>query len=215
MAETKPSSLLRAGFPELDPPQDFAGWFPSTPIEEREALQEPAIRVPPQRRTGPVRSRPSDSGHGILPGAAIFSESSGLGFGSLVHDFLAGIEWLPAALPADTPAMVVAFLECPEVQALFRRPSPAAIVWRERAVAWNSGGAIVSAQMDRVVIGEGEIVVIDFKTDQGEPAAIAARYASQMQAYLKILAAWSDGRHRLRAVVATVRTPAVIEIPTE
>ena len=213
MAETRPSTLLRSGFPVTDPAPDFALWFPSAASEARpEAVGSVAVEI---RRGKPatVRSRPSDAGHGKLPGAAIFSESSGLEFGSVVHDLLAGIEWLPADLPKDAPAVVGKFLQHPEVKALFVRPSSEAVVWRERAVGWNAGGTLVSAQMDRVVIEPGEIVVVDFKTDQGDPEEIAGRYASQMRAYLGILAAWSGGRHSLRAVVATVRTPSVIKIP--
>ena len=212
MAETTFSELLRGGFPIEPSPPDYSAWFADVKIAK-------AASVAPQKKARLrakkdqlQRSRPSDSGHGMLPGAALFSESSGLDFGTLVHDCLAKIEWLPSDITGDAHELIEQFLKNRDVAAFFQRPSPEAVVWRERAMAVILDGKFVSAQMDRVVISATEILLVDFKTDQGEPAKIAERYAAQMHAYIRILEAWSGGRHRVRAFVATVRQPAVIEV---
>lgn len=150
-----------------------------------------------------------------MPGNAIFSESGGLGFGSRVHEILGAMEWLPAVLPAGAPPEIVEFLAHREVRPLFTRPSDDAVVWRERAVAWKSGSTVISAQMDRVIVTSDRLVVVDFKTDQGDPARIAERYTPQLRAYLKILRAWDGGQRKAQALIATVRVPAVIEVAPE
>ncbi len=217
---TKPSELLGIPFSDESAPSDPATWFeirggrPGAPGEKA-----PVGRKPRRRVADGERSRPSDSGHGILPGAAIFSEAGGLKFGSDVHETLAKIEWLPTGL--DLSPILSAFLEMPAVADLFRPPGVGAEVWRERSIACHLGGRQISAQMDRVIImppkggAMGSILLVDFKTDQGDPTEIAARYHAQMRDYLAILGVWSGGRHSLRGVVATVRQPAVIEVPIE
>lgn len=212
MSEQKPptpAELLAPGLPESGSPP--AEWFAA--IGRSPASAPAPNENSPQIRTRAIelaRSRPSDSGHAFLPGAAIFSDSGGLDFGSLVHDALAAIEWLPAV---DAPKSVESFLAHDDVLPLFTKPPGFVELWRERAVTAKVDGRIVSAQMDRVIVTEREIVLIDFKTDQGEPSEIAGRYHGQMHAYLAILEAWSRGRHSIRAVIATVRTPAVVPIP--
>ena len=73
--------------------------------------------------------------------------------------------------------------------------------------------------MDRVVVtppcsktGIGRILLVDFKTDQGEPEEIASRYKAQLDIYARILAVWSGGRHEIAAAVATVRKPALVRV---
>lgn len=208
-AQPTPSELLAAALPDLAAPP--ADWFTGTVALSRSSpgTARPGER-PVRRNAEPARSRPSDRGHAFLPGAAIFSESGGLDFGSRVHEALAEIEWLPAP---NAPDCLLAFLSHPEVAALFTRPEAGADVWRERAVACSLGGRLLSAQMDRVIVTAHEIVLVDFKTDQGDPAEIASRYRAQMHDYISILEAWSAGRHAIRAVIATVRHPAVIPVP--
>jgi hypothetical protein len=215
MAGTTPSSLLLAGFTARVSDPDFSGWFKKQKRTQKAASPRGVPQVNRRSRGSPARSRPSDSGHGTLPGHAIFSESGGLGFGSRVHEVLGAIEWLPAELPSGTPPEIVEFLAHPEVRPIFTQPSDDAVVWRERAVAWKSGSTAISAQMDRVIVTSDRIVVVDFKTDQGDPAAIARRYTSQLRAYLKILRAWDGGQRKAQALIATVRVPAVIEVTPE
>ncbi|MFA7233874.1 MAG: hypothetical protein WC076_07165 [Terrimicrobiaceae bacterium] len=225
-AEAKPSILLARGFPPEPASPDFAGWFEAIPLRDVEAC---AVVAPPPRSPVPSvgsseRARPSDPGHGSLPGAALFSESAGLAFGTAVHEALSGIEWFPcAALPASlSPAaaeILHHFLATPEIAPVFERPSQKSEVWRERSVACRLEGTIYSGQMDRVVVTppasktrKGRILLVDFKTDQGEPAEIALRHKAQLEIYARILAAWSGGRHEIVAAVATVRKPALVRI---
>ena len=221
----KPSFLLSRGFPpEADSP-DFARWFETIPLQS----MAPGPAVAPPARSEPVpaapsRARPSDAGHGFLSGAALFSESAGLAFGTEIHEALAAIEWLPCAdlppaLSPDAGEILSQFLACPEIASIFERPSAKAEVWRERSVACRLDGMIYSAQMDRAIVDppsskarKGRILLVDFKTDQGEPADIASRYKAQLEIYSRILAAWSEGRHEILAAVATVRKPALVRV---
>lgn len=155
-------------------------------------------------------------------GAALFGESSGLNFGTQVHEALASIEWLPAqtaqAWGPPLQEVLQNFLSHPDIAAVFRRPSPQAEVWRERSIACRLDGTTYSAQMDRVVLTpaisgqKGTIHLVDFKTDQGEPDQIAGRYKSQIEIYAKILAIWSAGQHEIIGSVATIRKPALVRV---
>jgi hypothetical protein len=224
-AEAKPSVLLSQGFPPEPALPDFAAWFEKIPLQSASA--DPVVSRPPRLPSppaGPARARPSDTGHGSLPGVALFSESAGLAFGTEIHEALAGIEWFPcAALPSSlspgTGEILGQFLAAPEIAPVFEHPSENSEVWRERSVACRLDGTIYSAQMDRVVVtppasktGKGRILLVDFKTDQGEPEEIASRYKAQLEIYARILAAWSGGRHDIVAAVATVRKPALVRV---
>lgn len=224
-AEAKPSVLLSQGFPPEAALQDFAAWFEAVPIRRDGGV--PVLAPRPRLPTSPDRSsraRPSDAGHGSLPGAALFSESAGLAFGTEVHEALAGIEWfpcadLPSSLSPGAHEILGRFLAAPEIAPVFERPSAGSEVWRERSVACRLDGVTYYAQMDRVVVtppaskkGAGRIFLVDFKTDQGEPEEIAARHRSQLEIYARILAVWSEGQHEIIAAVATVRNPALVRI---
>ena len=223
--EAKPSVLLSQGFPPEPAASDFAAWFESSPVRREGGVTVAAL--PPRPRSlpvTPVRARPSDAGHGSLPGAALFSESAGLAFGTEIHEALAVIEWLPCAdlppsLSPDAKEMLTEFLASPEITPVFARRSPDSEVWRERSITCRLEGVVYSAQMDRVVVtppgsstGKGRILLVDFKTDQGEPVEIAARYKAQLEIYAKILAVWSSGRHDIVASVATIRKPALVRV---
>lgn len=224
--EAKPSALLFREFPPASGTPDFARWFES--IASKPPPSTPSvpasIPVQPSPKGGPRRARPSDSGHGPLPGAALFSESAGLTFGTEVHEALAEIEWfpcppLPPSLSPAAAGMLRTFLATPEIAEVFQRPTPASGVWRERSIACRLDGTTYTAQMDRVVItppvsktAKGRIFLIDFKTDQGEPAEIALRYKSQLEIYARILGVWSGGRHEIVAAVSTIRKPALVRI---
>jgi len=224
-AEAKPSVLLSQGFPPEPAAPDFATWFETVPVRREPAgtVVAPPSR-PPSAPAGSARARPSDSGHGSLPGAALFSESAGLAFGTEIHEALAAIEWFPcAALPSPLSAgageILARFLAALEIAPVFERPSAGSEVWRERSVACRLDGTVYSAQMDRVVVtppasktGRGRIFLVDFKTDQGEPEEIASRYRAQIEIYARILAVWSGGQHEITAAMAVVREPALVRV---
>jgi len=224
--EAKPSTLLFREFPPVSGTPDFSRWFES--IASKPAPHGPDTPAPtsvrPSLSGSPLRARPSDSGHGPLPGAALFSESAGLTFGTEVHEALAEIEWFPcpplsSSLSSAAAGILRTFLATSEIAEIFQRPAPASGVWRERSMACRLDGTIYTAQMDRVVItppatktAKGRIFLVDFKTDQGEPAEIALRYKSQLEIYARILGAWSGGRHEIVAAVSTIRKPALVRI---
>ena len=52
------------------------------------------------------------------------------------------------------------------------------------------GGAVISGQVDRLVVGADEVMVIDYKTNRPPPldkADVAPAYISQMAAYKAVL----------------------------
>ena len=212
--------FLARAFDSLPPAQPHEEWFPAAGQETPNVL--PSSVVQPRTRTSSMaRLRPSDQGHGSLVGASLFSQTGGLSVGSDVHDFLEAIEWHSSDFTkfptSEAERLAIAFLQSEAGLVAFRRPSATSIVWRERAVACYLEGSFVSAQMDRVMITPpteelGEIFLIDFKTDQGPPDQIAARYLKQMETYVKILMAWSGGKHRVQAAIATIRTPMLIPV---
>lgn len=224
-AEAKPSVLLSRGFPADSAAPDFSTWFEALPLQGADASRAAALpcRLDP-RPAGSSRARPSDAGHGSLPGAALFSESAGLALGTEVHEALAGIEWfpcpsMPSNLSPGAEKILGQFLAAPEIAPVFERPAGNSEVWRERSVACRLDDTIYSAQMDRVVVTpraskaeKGRILLVDFKTDQGEPDEIASRYKAQLEIYARILAAWSGGRHDIVAAVATIRNPALVRV---
>jgi hypothetical protein len=115
--------------------------------------------------------------------------------------------------------ILLQFLADPGIAPVFERPSAGSEVWRERPVAGRLDGITYSAQMDRVVVTppyskmeKGRILIVDFKTDQGEPEEIASRYKAQLEIYASLLAEWSGGRHDIAAAVVTIRKPALVRV---
>ncbi|MFZ4775084.1 MAG: hypothetical protein ACOYM3_06965 [Terrimicrobiaceae bacterium] len=223
--EAKPSVLLSRGFPGDPATPDFSGWFTKVPLRSpaATAATSPSPPRPTPFPAGATRARPSDAGHSSLPGAALFAESAGLAFGTEVHEALAEIEWFPikslaSPLSPTARGILELFLGAPEIAPVFERPSPQSEAWRERSVACRLDDTTYSAQMDRVVVTppgggkKGQILLVDFKTDQGDPDEIAARYRPQLEIYARILAAWSGGEHEIIAAVATVRKPALVRV---
>lgn len=224
MPEITPSDFLAAGFPTVSEDPDFSSWFAHFAPARKPSTSKPLSNPKVTQFKTIARSRPSDAGHGMLSGAAFFSEFGGLSLGSEVHRLLSAIEWLPPdTLPVShspiAQDLVETFLQHSETRKIFERPAIDSIVWRERSVACRLNNITISAQMDRVVIqppkdsnSKGKILLVDFKTDKGNPNDIAKRYTAQMQAYVKILEAWSQGNYEITAAIATIRMPAIIII---
>ncbi len=108
---------------------------------------------------------------------------------------------LDAAEQAETAAEVLALLEAPAIAEAFGPGSLA-----EAPVAGRVGGRLVSGQVDRLVVGERRVLVIDYKTNRPPPATaegVPALYLRQMAAYRAVLRAAFPGREVACALVWT------------
>lgn len=83
-------------------------------------------------------------------------------------------------------------LESSAAQAVLRRPSDAAICWREKRFEILLNGEWLSGTFDRVVLEPHRATILDFKTDKvDDDEAFEARiegYRPQLQTYREVLA---------------------------
>jgi ATP-dependent exoDNAse (exonuclease V) beta subunit len=183
-----------------------------------------------ERRYLPARAtrvaEVSETRSGVLPGAGF-----GRDFGTLVHKIL---QWIPLDLDEDVrPARLAAMTRAlapscsldataaaraaDQVQRtlampLFERARRASHTWRELRLCFPEGEYLVDGVVDLVFEEEGELVVVDYKTDaiaveqaQGQ----AAHHAPQLQLYGRGLAQATGLPVRERLVVFTSLARAV------
>lgn len=202
------------------------GWFLERPVRgfQDEPDREP---VPVDSRGIPARLERS------LPSAAaahaagpLFRESTGgVALGTEVHEIFATIEWLdpddrPAGLESagEAARLVEACLSNPALRtAIFTRPDGPCLLWREKRFEWVEEGRWVSGAFDRVVVrldAGGRPVsasIHDFKTDQAPADEAAVRYAPQLQAYRRALAALLGiGTEAITSGIVHVRSGSVL-----
>lgn len=170
---------------------------PSREISGRIVL--PAAIPVTSRNKALVKSRPSDEGHGGLPGAVLFAERDASGLGTAVHSLFESIKWIDDgwAVPEgfsnqEAESLVRGCLSSLEVGILFKEPAGEAEVWREKRFDLVLGEEWISGCFDRVVIHrEGGVVtkvdLVDFKTDVCDAADLPAKYAPQLGKYREVL----------------------------
>jgi len=79
------------------------------------------------------------------------------------------------------------------------------------------GGRVISAQVDRLLIREDEVIVIDYKTNRPPPRTVRKVpdiYLNQMRSYHAALASIYPDRV-IRCVLLWTDTPKLMEIPPE
>ncbi len=99
---------------------------------------------------------------------------------------------LSAAEQAESLAEVLALLATPELQAAFAADSLA-----EAPIVGRVGQALISGQVDRLVITPDRVLVLDYKTNRpppANPAQVAPLYLRQMAAYRAVLRQAFPGR---------------------
>jgi hypothetical protein len=95
---------------------------------------------------------------------------------------------------------------------VLERARRATRVWRELPLWFPDGGDLVEGIVDLVFEEEGELVVVDYKTDHVAPEqmlAQAAHHAPQLQLYRRGLALATGMNVRQRLVLFTVLGEAV------
>ena len=160
------------------------------------------------------------------PPPAPVAPGRGRDFGRLVHQLL---EWIPLSAPEQAAGMAEALapsfgldsaaaaraaadvrrvLAMPELE----RARRAGRVWRELQLWFPEGDELLEGQVDLVFEEDGQLVVLDYKTDQVAEAdllAQAAHHAAQLQLYGRGLAQASGQGVRERLVVFTALGRAV------
>ncbi|MCP5366642.1 MAG: double-strand break repair helicase AddA [Hyphomicrobiales bacterium] len=229
---------------EVELPGGGTGWrleHPQTAaVEPAEAVSAAAaappppawIATPPPPEPEPSRplapSRPEDE----PPVRAPFGADDGLRFrrGRLVHRLL---QHLPDMAPESRPAAARAFLARPahglgpdeveataaEVLAVLDHPDFADLFGpagrAEVPLVGDIGGVVVSGQVDRLLVTDDTVTIVDFKTNRPPPrevAAVPVVYLRQMATYGEALGRIYPGR-RVRCLLLWTDGPRLMELP--
>lgn len=187
---------------------------------------KPADEPDPPRPLAP--SRPTES-EPAAPSPLAASDTYRFRRGNVTHKLLQLLPDLPAAqrlesarayvarnaadLPDDIRACIVretmAILENAEWAALFEPGSLA-----EVPVTGMANGRLISAQIDRLVVMDKEVLIVDYKTNRPPPqtqADIPTLYIRQIDAYRDIVALIYSGR-RVRAFLLWTDGPKLMEL---
>jgi len=201
VATTPPDWARRPPPPEPDPARPLA---PSRPTDD-----EPATRSP--------LDGDSDGGERFKRGA-------------IIHRLL---ESLPGLTPENRPGATQAYLARPvhglslrqqsdiagETLAVLDDPAFAPLFGPESQaevpLSGMIGGHIVSARIDRLLVGKDTITIIDYKTNRPPPTAaadVSPVYLSQMAVYRALLSAIYPGR-TITCVLAWTDGPRLMALP--
>jgi ATP-dependent helicase/nuclease subunit A len=215
--------LLRFG----DPPDLLLPAITSTtPPPEPDWLRKPAR---PEREPQRILS-PSSLGGGEPPPIPPFGQDRErrLRRGRLIHKLLESLPDIPPKSrrkaardflkrqtdlsPAQREEMLEAafgVIENAEFAAVFAPGGRA-----EAPVIGRIGGDIVNGRVDRLVVTEDEVLIVDFKTDRPAPATVAGvgrSYIAQMDAYAEALQQAWPGR-RVRRLLVWTDGPRLMEV---
>ncbi len=177
----------------------------------RSAAERALVPVPATRVA--ARSAPP-------PVFAAAPVSGGRAFGSLVHRLL---EWIPLDAPERAQAMAAALAPGLGVDAagaeraaeavrralalpVLERARRSGRVWRELPLCFPEGDELIEGTLDLVFEEDGQLVVVDYKTDAIVPAQAieqAAHHAAQLQLYGRGLAQATGQRIKERLVLFT------------
>lgn len=126
----------------------------------------------------------------------------------------AGLAWCAIAVPeldAETlVGTVLAILEDPAFAAVF---APDALA--EAPVAATVGGIVIAGKVDRLLVSETRVTIVDFKTGRRVPAdaqAVEPYYLRQMAAYVAALERVFPGR-TVDAALLYTEGPRLIALP--
>ena len=77
------------------------------------------------------------------------------------------------------------------------------------------GDRVISGQIDRLLVGEREVIALDYKTGRAPPDddAVPEAYRAQMESYRAALAAVFPGPHDHLRPALRRRTPRLIWLP--
>ncbi|MDR2863345.1 MAG: UvrD-helicase domain-containing protein [Puniceicoccales bacterium] len=172
------------------------------------AREEPLLPPFTPRRFTEHQS-PSEAGDFELPAASLFTGVRGHGasLGRCIHALLASVPFFDeggaaaamrdlepvaaamagvfgAEIVAEAFALLRESLSAAALHAVFAKPDSGAALWREQAFSVILDGVWVSGVFDRVVFGNGEAWIYDFKTDaESSSDELIKRHAGQLSLY--------------------------------
>jgi ATP-dependent helicase/nuclease subunit A len=185
--------------PEAEPSRPLS---PSRPDEVEPAVRSPLGRDDGSRfRRGLLLHRLFETLPGLEPGvraaaAARFLARPGHG--------------LDAEAQAALAAEALAVLEHPEFAPLFGPGSRA-----EVPLVGVVGDRVLSGQIDRLLVTDREVWIVDYKTNRPPPqtvAGVAPLYLRQMASYRAAISAIYPG-HRVRCLLLWTDGPRLMELP--
>ena len=190
---------------------------PSAIPELPDWLERPA---PPEDAQRPTRR--------AAPAVVVDGKAEALARGTLAHqllEHLAGLDdeerrqraaglaermapELPDGVRADVCSVVLDLLERPEFAFMFSGDSRA-----EVRIAGELEGRLVDGQIDRLVVTDGEVVVIDFKTGAPPPSwkDTPEGYRDQIADYAALVADVYPGR-TIRGMLFYIEGPVLLEM---
>ena len=201
------------------------------PEADTPAPLPPELRVPPAeeppapRPLAPSRALPEPAPHSPIDAAGQSARLRGIA----AHKLL---EHLPALAPADRPdaarrllarhdladgerealaEAIIALVADPAFAALF---APNALA--EAPISAVVGDRVISGQIDRLLVGEREVIALDYKTGRAPPddASVPEAYRAQMESYRAVLAAVFPDR-TITCGLLFVDAPRLIWLPAD
>ncbi|MBI3710748.1 MAG: double-strand break repair helicase AddA [Proteobacteria bacterium] len=122
------------------------------------------------------------------------------------------VHGLPAAEREEIAAAAFGVLDHPALAPLFGPGSLA-----EAAIVGRIGDRLLSGQVDRLMVTDRDVLVLDYKTNRPAPATlaeVAPLYLAQMAAYRAALRQVYPGR-RVRSALLWTDGPRLMELPDE
>jgi ATP-dependent helicase/nuclease subunit A len=218
----------RIAEPQRDPPRPARDTVTTEPAPGLPAFATPA-------RAEPVPPRPLAPSRPAGDEPAVRSPLAARGVdrfrrGRLLHQLLQG---LPALVPATRLEAARRLLSSPihdlsplEIEAMAREamavlddPAFAAVFGPQSAaelpIVGRVGNVVVAGQVDRLLVGDSEVLLVDFKSDRPPPAqadAVAPTYLRQMAAYAAVLRAIYPEK-AIRAALLWTDGPRLMPLP--
>jgi ATP-dependent helicase/nuclease subunit A len=221
-------------------PEDTASPAPAPErVAANTAIELPAWLHAPLRTEAPAASllRPSDSGGDsriVRSDEAVADRARAIQRGTLVHRLLQSLPDLAAGRrrdaalhflarnatgwsEADQAALaesVLSLIDDPRFAAVFAAGSRAEVAIVGRLAFAKLPNALVSGQIDRLVVTADEILIVDFKTNQAPPRSAAeapSGYIRQLALYREILRRLYPQRD-VRAALLWTEKPELMEI---
>jgi ATP-dependent helicase/nuclease subunit A len=197
------------------------------------------LRTPmPTQATSAGLLRPSqtsgDTAHRVTSTEAIAQRTRALQRGTLVHRLMQSLPDLPADrrrdaalahLARNVPAWsaaeresladkVIALIADARFAAVFAEGSRAEVAIIGRLTLPGRPPALVSGQIDRLVVTQNEVLIVDFKTNHAPPlvpAEAPPAYVRQLALYRAVLSALYP-QHAVRAALLWTETADLMEI---
>ena len=221
----KSASVLRISCPQLSTPERpaTADEEPPPPLPAWATRPAPAEPVPAR----PLR--PSHADHGRPPFLAPLADAARFQRGRLIHRLLQELPEIAPAARAETArrwlarrthrltveeqatlaAEVMAVMQHPRIAPLFGPGGRA-----EVPLSGEIDGQVIAGQIDRLCVGDDEVIVLDYKSDRPAPrdaSAVPPAYLRQMAAYRALLCRIYPGR-RVRCLLLWTEEPRPMEL---